>query len=72
MGESSTYKKQINNPQNTEREKHGRESRGTLNQERLCWQGPAAVYPTDGQKHEIKINKQINVLYKILGFLSGD
>jgi hypothetical protein len=26
--------------------KYGHEFRGTPNQERLCWRGPAAIYPT--------------------------
>jgi hypothetical protein len=29
--------------------KYGREFRGTRSQERLCWQGPAAIYQTDSQ-----------------------
>lgn len=51
MGESNTLKKQTDNPQNTETEKHGHKSRRTRNQERLYWRGPAAVYPTDRQNH---------------------
>jgi hypothetical protein len=38
---------ELHDSQRHEAVKYGHESRGTRNQESLCWRGPAAVYQTD-------------------------
>jgi hypothetical protein len=51
----------LHHSQSRETIKYGHESCGTRNQERLCWRGPAAIYPT-----------RLDTVYLILPVLWAD
>jgi hypothetical protein len=47
LSELRLYRGEMHDSQSRERVKYGHEFSETRNQERLCWRGPAAIYPTD-------------------------
>jgi hypothetical protein len=51
MLRSGYFSRWLQDPQSRETVKYGHESRGTRNQEWLCWRGPPGIYQKDS-KHQ--------------------